>query len=98
MIKDLHRFIKYFVIKYYEIIRKLEGGSLSIKFNSLKNPSHSDKFYMSNFVFLCENDPVLLIFFWGGPQTPPPHLPQCSFTMLKKRHKQTVIKRIKLLV
>ena len=34
MIKDLHRFIKHFVIKYYEIIWNLEGGSLSIKFNS----------------------------------------------------------------
>ena len=50
-------------------------------------PSHSETFYVLNGVFLHENEPVLLIFSGGGPQTPPtpsPHLPQCSDSVGKK--------------
>ena len=53
---------------------------------------------MSNYVFLCENEPVLLQIFWGrAPRPPPPHLPQFSDTILKKRNKEVQTKsRIKI--
>ena len=50
------------------------------------NPSSSDKLYVSNGVFLCKNEPVLLNFFGGGGSRPPPpyHL-HYSYTVLNKR-------------
>ena len=95
MMKDLHRFIKHFVIKLHGIIWIQMEGDWAY-FNSLKNPSLSDQFHVSNCLFSRENEPVLLKFSWGEPpDSPPPQLPRCSDTMLKKkeeikRYKQTV--------
>ena len=50
-------------------------------------PPPSETFYVSNGVFLRENEPVLLNFFLGRPPDPipSPHLPQCSDSMLEKK-------------
>ena len=50
MMKDLHRFIKHFVIKLHGIIWIQMEGDWAY-FNSLKNPSLSDQFHVSNCLF-----------------------------------------------
>ena len=84
MIKDFHRFVKHFVIKYHGNCWNSEGGSLSIFQFLIKNPSPTDKFYVSMVYFCAKNEPVLLSFFLGeGPQLL--HIFQRSGTMLKNK-------------
>ena len=67
MIKVLHRFIKRFVKKISLDTLKFRGRESEHSFILNSNPYPSDKFYVSNGVFLRENEPVLLKFTSGRP-------------------------------
>ena len=62
MIMDFYRFIKHLVIKYLG----REGGSLSILVLFLKKSLP----LVTNCVFLCKNEPVLLKISGGGVPSP----------------------------
>ena len=71
--KILHLFVQHFVIKYIiELSKILQFYSLNLIRNNLPFPRW--QFLVSNVVFLRENEPVLLSFFLGEGQTPPPPL------------------------
>ena len=71
MIKDLHRFIKHFVIKYHGIIWNSEEGKSEQSLILNLNPSPSEKICVKSCIFCAKTNQFYSIFSEGGPQTPP---------------------------